>query len=345
MKDKDDQGRDDDTLVQTSFQKLLKAIPKAKEDTLAVFNGFFGDRLKESGSHLATPMGLRLRHKSCDLDLDNLATLIESPHKRVCILIHGIMANDHFWSFSDDRSMDYGTSIKSSGDVSVLYLRYNSGQHISTNGQELRSLLDKLITSWPVQIESLNLICHSMGGLVARSACYYGEKSKSLWPSLTHKIFMIGCPSKGAPLEKIANITTFTLNKIFNPWTKAIAKVIESRSDGIKDLRYGYLLDSDWQETNQDSIIPKPAAQVPLLESATYYVIVGSLWENTDHLAAKIFGDAMVTQFSAKDQGMVQNRSGKYEPENIKIFSKISHVALANSPVINSQIMAWWAEQ
>ena len=54
-----------------------------------------------------------------------------------------------------------------------LYLRYNTGRHVSENGRDWRTLLDAARARWPVEVHEIALIGHSMGGLVARSACHY----------------------------------------------------------------------------------------------------------------------------------------------------------------------------
>ncbi len=50
----------------------------------------------------------------------------------------------------------------------------NTGLHISDNGRRLAELLDRLDGCWPVPVEEILLVGHSMGGLINRSACHYG---------------------------------------------------------------------------------------------------------------------------------------------------------------------------
>jgi len=69
--------------------------------------------------------------------------------------------------------------------VTPLYLRYNSGLHISQNGRALAALLDRLIEQHP-GIDRLTLVGHSMGALIARSAGHYaGAGSGWTWPTPT----------------------------------------------------------------------------------------------------------------------------------------------------------------
>ena len=55
-----------------------------------------------------------------------------------------------------------------------VFVRFNTGRHISENGASLAALLDELVADWPVEVERIAIVGHSMGGLVARSACHRG---------------------------------------------------------------------------------------------------------------------------------------------------------------------------
>ncbi|MCB0042773.1 MAG: hypothetical protein KDE23_23975, partial [Caldilinea sp.] len=57
------------------------------------------------------------------------------------------------------------------------------GLHISTNGRGLAIMLQALLEAWPVPVEELALVGHSMGGLVARSAGHYGPALAHEWPA------------------------------------------------------------------------------------------------------------------------------------------------------------------
>ena len=45
-----------------------------------------------------------------------------------------------------------------------FYLRYNTGLHISKNGQKFSEMMDSLFKTYPVNIEEIMVIGHSMGG-------------------------------------------------------------------------------------------------------------------------------------------------------------------------------------
>ena len=121
---------------------------------LAVLNGLRGDELEREGSALAIPM---------TLDAEGEAT------PRLAIFIHGLFETEHAWRFGGGPS--YGDRLPG---FSPVYARYNSGRHISENGRSLAAEIDELVAGWPVEVEQIVLVGHSMGGLVARSACHVG---------------------------------------------------------------------------------------------------------------------------------------------------------------------------
>src|SRR5690606_15497389 len=111
---------------------------------------------------------------------DALAAANVTAGPKLCILVHGLMSTESIWRLpnreSDERHATYGTRLTRDHGVTTLTLRYNTGRHISTNGRELALLLDRLLRVWPVRVREINLIGHSMGGLVVRSACHYGRR-------------------------------------------------------------------------------------------------------------------------------------------------------------------------
>ncbi|MDT0496259.1 hypothetical protein RM530_02610, partial [Algiphilus sp. W345] len=66
-------------------------------------------------------------------------------------------------------------------DCSVLYLRYNSGRHVSENGRELARLLEVLVAQWPSPLREIDLIGHSMGGLLCCRAVPVTTRRAGPW--------------------------------------------------------------------------------------------------------------------------------------------------------------------
>ena len=58
--------------------------------------------------------------------------------------------NDLQWSRDGH---DHGTALAADLGYTPLYLHYNTGEHISTNGRRLANLLESLVQEWPQPVE------------------------------------------------------------------------------------------------------------------------------------------------------------------------------------------------
>ena len=139
-------------------------------------------------------------------------------------------------------------------------LAVNSGLHISTNGRAFADTLEQLVKAWPVPVEELTIIGHSMGGLVTRSACHHTGEARHAWPTHLKALVFLGTPHHGAPLERAGNRANLYIG--ISPYTAPFARLGKLRSVAIQDLRHGNLLDSDWQglrrATTRDTRTPVP---------------------------------------------------------------------------------------
>jgi triacylglycerol esterase/lipase EstA (alpha/beta hydrolase family) len=316
-----------------------KVLKQSKTTGVSVLNGAVGDHL-EHFAILAQEMNFYRFGVPLTLSKEELKSL--QIGSKLCILVHGLVSDETMWSFAKSTE-DYGTLLEKDFSYSPFYARYNSGRHISDNGQDLDKLLETLVSHAPKSIKEIIFICHSMGGLVTRSACYYGTKRKSKWVSLTKKIVFIGSPHHGAPLEKFGNAVTTVLDKIPNPFTYLTKKAINLRSAGIKDLRYGFLVEEDWKGKDPDSFVNSEKKHVPLLKNTQYYVITGTLMENPNHFLSEFFGDAIVGKWSAKGKSGNSKYDLTFSEKNSKEFPGITHIKLMHDRRIYDQIRIWLA--
>ena len=157
------------------------------------------------------------------------------------MLAHGLCLNDLQWN---RRGHDHGAALARDLGYTPVYLHYNTGLHISTNGRQLAEALEALVAQWPVPLEEFALVAHSMGGLVARSACHYGALAAHAWPRRLGTLVFLGTPHHGAPMERGGNWIDTLLE--ISPYTAPFARLGKIRSAGITDLRYGNLADEDW---------------------------------------------------------------------------------------------------
>ena len=141
---------------------------------IAAVTGLRGDALEAEGSPLCEPMALRVDGEPVALDADSLRTAFPDATPRVVVFVHGLMTTEFSWWLGGREP--YGARLARELDCTPVYLRYNTGRHISENGRSLSELIEELVAAWPVEAEQIALVGHSMGGLVARSACCHASE-------------------------------------------------------------------------------------------------------------------------------------------------------------------------
>jgi pimeloyl-ACP methyl ester carboxylesterase len=293
---------------------------------LAALNGAIGDALASEGSALALTM--TLRHRGADVDPD--APAIAGP--RLAIFVHGLGETDAAWRLrAAPERPGYGACLERDFGYIPLGLRYNTGRRISDNGRDLARLLERLVVATP--IDEIVLVGHSMGGLVARSACHYGAAEGHAWAAAVRHVFCLGSPHLGAPLEKGANALGWALARL--PETRAVARIVNGRSVGIKDLRYGACLEEDWCDCDADELLTDRCHDVPFLPHATFYFVAATL----DGVSGELLGDLLVRYPSAAGAG--RKRHVPFALEDGHHVRGLTHFELLNHPAVYEQMRAW----
>jgi pimeloyl-ACP methyl ester carboxylesterase len=305
---------------------------------LAVLNGCLGDALATAGSELALEM--TIRHRGVDLPLEPaaLARAVPDATPRVAVFVHGLGETDLSWRLrADDTRPGYAARLERELGYTPLDLRYNTGRHISDNGRELARLLDALHEAWPVPIEEIVLVGHSMGGLVARSACHYGRRDGHGFIGAVRHVFCLGTPHLGAPLEKAFNALGWALTKV--PETRPLARLVNVRSAGIKDLRYGACVEEDWCDCDPDELLTDRCHDVPFLPGARFYFIAATISCRPGDPAGAILGDLLVRVPSAAGEG--KRRRLPFTMEDGHRLGGLTHFDLLNHPAVYEQMRAW----
>jgi len=262
-----------------------------REAVVAALNGVLGDYLVQIGNPLAIEM--RLRHGGHPLELERQALRLALPQatRKLVVLVHGSCLNDRQWT---RQGHDHGSALARDLGFTPVYLHYNSGLHISSNGREFAELLERLVAAWPTPLDELVIVAHSMGGLVARSACHFGETANHAWRPKLRKLVCLGSPHHGAPLERGGHWIDLFLGA--SRYSAPLARLGKIRSAGVTDMRFGNVMDEHWAGRDRFGHAGDLRGQLKLPDGVQCYAIAAT---KTRGAGGKLPGDGLVPVDSA----------------------------------------------
>jgi pimeloyl-ACP methyl ester carboxylesterase len=313
---------------------LGESVPgPERERLLAALNGVLGDYLFETHNPLAIRM--RFRHGGVPLELDREALLAALPQAkgRLVVLVHGSCMSDLQWN---RRGHDHGAALSRDLGYTPIYLHYNSGLHISANGRELAGLLEQLVAAWPAPVETLAILGHSMGGLVARSACHFAELSGLTWRSKLRKLVCLGAPHHGARFERAGNWFEFLLG--VSRYSAPLAKLGAIRSAGVTDLRYGNVLDEHWQGADRFVRSPDLRSPLALPEGVDCYAFAATTSVGP---GPRLADDGLVSVDSALGRNQSPALTLRFPEAHQAIGYGMTHLDLLNRPEVCARLVAW----
>ena len=112
--------------------------------------------------------------------------------------------------------------------------------------------------------------------------------------------------------------------------SRPLAKVLNIRSQGIRDLRHGFVADEDWKNRPEDALNADARTPIPRLENVRYHFIGSSIGANENDLIGKVIGDGLVKLPSATASELAN--------ADTAVLFKAHHMHLLNHPAIYSQI-------
>lgn len=307
-----------------------------KEAIRSALNGVVGDYLEENENPLKITMQFRYLSKAITLNHKSLNAIYPTINGKILLMVHGACMNDLQWM---RKEHNHGEALAKHLGKTPIYLHYNSGRHISSNGKLLNDLLENLVLTWPVPIEELVIVSHSMGGLVSRSALHYGIQEQNTWKKYLKKIVFLGTPHHGAPLERTGNYLDVILESI--PYAKPFARLGKVRSAGITDLRYGNLIDEDWQDKDRFELQKDPRQHIQLPKFIECYSIAAVIGKATEPISHRIVGDNLVDVKSALGQHKNPSKDLAFKKKNIWVAFESNHLDLLNNPKVYAKIKAW----
>ncbi|HET7337917.1 MAG TPA: alpha/beta fold hydrolase [Candidatus Dormibacteraeota bacterium] len=299
--------------------------------SISALNALAGDMMEKRGNELAIQMSVCANATGIPCERSRLRAEFPKATGRIAVFLHGLGETPDAWQRRHHQP--FGRRLRRDVGITPVYLRYNTGLHISDNGKQLSDLLEELIDAWPVRVTELILIGHSMGGLVARSACYAGTVAARRWPSKVKHLITLGSPHTGVPLEKLVHSTAWMLRVV--PESKPLADILDRRSAGIRDLRFGYLVEDDWKGEDPKRLLHDHRSHVPPLDGCTHTFISASVSESR-HPLAWVAGDLLVRPGSAAGRG--PGGTVVVHSDNVFHVGALNHFDLLDHPIVYEHI-------
>ena len=304
-----------------------------RETVLAVLNGVLGDYLAATGNPLAIQMQLRQGGQPLEPGRRALHAHLPKVGGKVLLLVHGSCLNDRKWL---RMGHDHGAALARDLGYTPVYLLYNSGLHISVNGRAFAALLEELVTEWPERIDELVIIGHSMGGLVARSACHYGEAAAHRWRRRLDKLVCLGAPHHGALLERGGNWIDLLLG--VSRYSAPLARLGKIRSAGVTDMRFGFVLDEHWEGRERFAHGRDPRKELKLPDGVACYAIAAT---KAPSRQAKLPGDGLVSVDSALGRHRKPELTLAFPETHQWIGFGMGHLDLLNRSEVYATLRRW----
>ena len=306
---------------------------------VSILNGVLGDHMQAHDNPLALSMTFRLEGRALEITRAALTNAVAQPSAKILVMLHGHCMNELQWC---RNGHDHGAVLAATNGCSPLYLRYNTGLHISENGRALADQLEQLLVEWPTPIQEIFVVGYSMGGMVARSAFHYGKMAQHAWVKRVHKLFFVGTPQHGSMVEQAGNLIDKALE--ISPYSHALSRLGKIRSAGTTDLRHGNLIDEDWKGHDRFAHAHDRRQLSQLPANVKCYAIAAMIAKRPSEMWGQLVGDGLVPLKSALGKHRDENRALHLPAEHQRVYYGMTHLGLLDSQAVCDQLQAWIVE-
>lgn len=152
-------------------------------------------------------------------------------------------------------------------------------------------------------------------------------------------IVFLGTPHHGAPLERAGNGLEQILEQ--TPFAKRFTSLGQLRSAGITDLRYGNLLQQDWDGHGRFEPGGDIQQAVSLPASVKCFTLAASLAGQRSLLADRLLGDGLVPLRSALGLHDQAHRNLEFPADAQHIAYNTGHLELLQKAEVMQQVLKW----
>jgi len=313
--------------------ELVTVGPGVADSVQAFVNGLWGDDLGRHEDQLEITMAIRDDAGAPVAIGPDLGASFPTATGCLIVLVHGLVETERCW-FGSETAPGLAEALENEAELTPVMIRYNSGLRVSDNGMLLSSLLEETRANWPVPVQSIALVGHSMGGLVVRSACETARTAGHRWIEDVDTIVTVAAPHRGSPLEKLANVAAWGLGVA--SVTRPLARFVNGRSVGIKDLRFGAIVEDDWRGIDPDALLRDTVGDHSLVSDIDHHFVTGVVTSDAAHPVGMAVGDLVVRSESGT--------GGRHlEPENAVVVGGKNHFDLLSDPEVVDCVMGWLA--
>ncbi|MCB9507692.1 MAG: alpha/beta hydrolase [Myxococcales bacterium] len=325
----------------------ISPVVAARSLAAATLAGMVGHRV-DAGEGWLPKMAFRVAGR--DVDADALLATIgtrRGNHRPidVAVLVHGLFVDEQNWTRGPDPLPG---RLEALFGWSPILVRFNTGLHISDNGEALARLLVELHDAWGPRLGRIQVVGHSMGGLVSRSALAALERQNAAVLERVERLFLLATPNHGADLERLGHFIEVSLRRaaqlskpdgqggalavraravapaLVAPAVGELAQrlavragataslparslesLLALRSDGIRDVRYGYMLRAEWESAADagDPLLTSHRRRLPPPPHVRTFAVAGSLWPTAGARPSRLRTDGLVSCASAAGVG------------------------------------------
>ena len=153
------------------------------------------------------------------------------------------------------------------------------------------------------------------------------------------KLVFLGTPHHGAPLERGGNWVDILLG--VSAYSAPLARIGKIRSAGITDLRFGNLVDEDWNRRDRFARSGDRRVAVPLPEGVACFAIAATTGKTAGDLSGRLLGDGIVPLASALGRHANPRLALRFDESRQWVAYGTNHLDLLSRTEVYAQIKRW----
>ena len=113
------------------------------------------------------------------------------------------------------------------------------------------------------------------------------------------------------------------------------------RSAGITDLRFGNLVDEDWEGLDRFVHGVDSRRRIPLPRGVKCYAVAATTGRDAEDVRARLLGDGLVTVDSALGRHEDPARTLSISPQRQWVAYETGHLDLLSRPTVYEKLVEW----